>query len=219
MKELIPVTKQPINEVEALTCDARALHVFMESKQHFADWIKNRIEKYGFTEGVDFIVFHNSMKNPDGGRPSQEYSLTLDMAKQLGMVENNAKGMELRRYFIKCEQLAKKAAQRKPAVKATSSDAITARSLAISLRLLSRMKVYPEEMRAVFAARAVTALTGEPLHPLLPTIQDNRDTWLTPTAIAGRLNISANSVGRLLKKLGLHGDGGHRARTQPAGMG
>lgn len=46
------------------------------------------------------------MKNPNGGRPTVEYALTLDMAKQLCMVENNKKGRIARKYFIECEKIA-----------------------------------------------------------------------------------------------------------------
>ena len=50
---------------------------------------------------LGFLV---ATKKPNGGRPSQEYYITLDMAKQLAMVENNEKGMQVRKYFIECEK-------------------------------------------------------------------------------------------------------------------
>lgn len=99
MEELVKITEQ--NGRRAVS--ARELHAFLESKQQFADWIKNRIEKYGFVENQDFEVFHNFMKNPDGGRPLTEYALSIDMAKELSMLENNEKGKQARRYFIACE--------------------------------------------------------------------------------------------------------------------
>lgn len=212
MKELIPVAKNSINETEVLTCDARALHTFMGVKTPFKDWVRRRIEKYGFTEGQDYIkivndttLLKNERLSPNDFQAPIDYTLSIDMAKQLAMVENNDKGMEVRRYFINCERIAKESVSGKTARPRRSSSEINARSVAISLRALSRMKVYPEEMRAIFAARAVTALTGESIQPLLPPIRDSRDGWLTATAIGERLNISANAVGRLLKSYGLHG--------------
>lgn len=60
---------------------ARELHCFLESKRQFADWIKERIEKYGLIENVDFKVFHGFVKNHNDGRPLTEYDLTVDVAE------------------------------------------------------------------------------------------------------------------------------------------
>lgn len=98
--ELIPL--QDNNGSKAV--NARDLHAFLGSKQEFANWIKNRIEKYDLVENVDYVVFHNSMKNLEGGRPQIEYALTIDAAKELSMVEGNEKGKQARRYFIACEK-------------------------------------------------------------------------------------------------------------------
>lgn len=98
---------------------ARELHQFLESKQKFADWIKNRIAKYGFEENKDFYklyfdVYGNllNFRFPKLMTPDNEevrvdkidYVLTLNMAKELAMVENNEKGKEARKYFIECEE-------------------------------------------------------------------------------------------------------------------
>ncbi|WP_220400007.1 antA/AntB antirepressor family protein [Bacteroides cellulosilyticus] len=84
--------------------NARDLHGFLESKQDFSTWIKARIDKYDFVENQDYQVFHNFMENSKGGRPLIEYALSIDMAKELSMVEGNEKGKEARRYFIACEK-------------------------------------------------------------------------------------------------------------------
>lgn len=102
MKDLIPI--QENNGKKAV--NARDLHIFLESKQQFADWIKNRIKQYDFIEGQDYVVFHNSMNNSNGGRPQIEYALSINMAKELSMVEGNDKGKQARRYFIQCEEIA-----------------------------------------------------------------------------------------------------------------
>lgn len=100
MEELIPITDR--NGQRAV--NARDLHVFLESKQDFSTWIKNRIDKYDLAENVDYVVFHKYMENPNGGRPQIEYALTIDAAKELSMVEGNEKGKQARRYFIECEK-------------------------------------------------------------------------------------------------------------------
>lgn len=83
---------------------ARELHEFLESKRDFSNWIKNRIDKYGFVYGQDFTSFNKIVERENGAAVRIEYALTIDMAKELSMVENNDRGKEARRYFIQKEK-------------------------------------------------------------------------------------------------------------------
>jgi phage anti-repressor protein len=106
-QELIPVFPGTIAGVSAQLVDARVLHTFLASKQQFGNWIQNRIEEYGFTQAIDFTVINNFIKDETafgGKRKIIDYHLSLDMAKELSMVERNEKGREARRYFIECEK-------------------------------------------------------------------------------------------------------------------
>ena len=75
--------------------DARDLHAGLQVGRDYVTWIKGRIEKYGFREGVDFeAVIAKESCSPDlgskhGGHNAIVYRLALDMAKELAMVENN----------------------------------------------------------------------------------------------------------------------------------
>lgn len=62
------------------TVNARHLHKALGSKKAFSDWVKNRIASCNFKENGDFVVFHQTVRNPLGGRPGFEYFLTLDAA-------------------------------------------------------------------------------------------------------------------------------------------
>ena len=107
MNELIQVAERQIGDVAIQTVNARDLHAFLEVGKVFAAWIQERIEQYGFIEHHDFVVFSDSGNNPKGGRPAKEYAISLDMAKELAMVERNNKGKQARQYFIECERRAK----------------------------------------------------------------------------------------------------------------
>lgn len=100
MEELIKIDRT--GEIE--TVNARDLHGYLESKQEFSNWIKGRIEKYSFVESQDFLI---TLSESSGGRPAIEYHLSIDMAKELSMVENNEKGRQARKYFIEVEKLYK----------------------------------------------------------------------------------------------------------------
>ena len=120
------------NDEEQQAVNARDLHVFLARQQKFSTWIISRIQKYGFVENEDFIVdnedaqIHDKINSPkratatDGGFEKAtaknfvksatqiiDYYISLDMAKELAMIENNKKGREVRKYFIQCEKLLK----------------------------------------------------------------------------------------------------------------
>ena len=98
---IIPIYEN--NSKERLI-NARELHKELENKRKFADWIKQRIEQYGFVENEEFIKHHNFVTVGNLKRPQIDYFITIDMAKELCMVENNEKGRFIRRYFIETEK-------------------------------------------------------------------------------------------------------------------
>lgn len=100
---LIPVFNGLIQNQPVQLCNARELHAFVESKQQYTDWIKNRINEYGFIQDEDYLV----ITERTNGRPRKEYHITLDMGKELGMVERNERGRQIRQYFIRCERTLK----------------------------------------------------------------------------------------------------------------
>lgn len=82
--------------------DARQLHAWLGVATAFDDWMRRRIKEYGFEPVTDFssIVRKTPGKR---GRPTQDYLLTRDMAKELAMVERTDRGRLTRRYFIAME--------------------------------------------------------------------------------------------------------------------
>ena len=104
MSAIVPIRQAEINGAEVNSVNARELWEALESKREFATWIKSRIEKFGFVDGDDFLT---NLSKTQNGRPSIEYIITIDMAKELAMVENNEKGRQARRYFIEVEKRAK----------------------------------------------------------------------------------------------------------------
>lgn len=96
MKELIKVTY----DNDRPTVSGRALHEALEVKTAYKDWFPRMCE-YGFTEGQDF---RSILSESTGGRPSINHQLTIDMAKELCMLQRTDKGKEFRRYFIEVER-------------------------------------------------------------------------------------------------------------------
>ncbi len=112
---LIPVVDAAIGGDVQPCVDARTLHQWLKSGDRFADWIKKRIKTYGFIENEDFaclsVISETQRKDGQKGKARQtDYLLTLDVAKELSMVENNDQGRIARRYFIQCEKALRQSA-------------------------------------------------------------------------------------------------------------
>ena len=95
--EIVPIYE---NKKGERLINARELHKILENKRKFADWIKQRIEHYKFAEYQDFFTFHNFVKcdqKDNLGTKTKEYYISIDMAKELCMVENNETGRKMRK--------------------------------------------------------------------------------------------------------------------------
>lgn len=92
---------------EALTVSARDLHDALEVKTAFKDWFPRMCE-YGFNEGVDFNVLKNERVQFEGNREVTreltDYQISIDMAKEICMIQRTEKGREVRKYFLDLEK-------------------------------------------------------------------------------------------------------------------
>lgn len=101
MTELINVREENGQQLVS----ARELHEFLEVKTRFNDWINGRIKKYDFIENIDYIAITEKKVTAQGNESEyKDFAITLDMAKELSMVENSDKGSQARKYFIQCEK-------------------------------------------------------------------------------------------------------------------
>lgn len=82
------------------TVSARELHEFLEVKTPYDKWFPRMCE-YGFSEDIDFSTF---LSESTGGRPAQDAALTIDMAKEICMLQRNEKGKQARQYFLQLEK-------------------------------------------------------------------------------------------------------------------
>ncbi|MBA3755171.1 MAG: antA/AntB antirepressor family protein [Nitrosomonas sp.] len=107
MNNLIQISEREIDGSNIQTVNARELHSFLEVGKDFSNWIKDRIDQYSFVANQDYVVYAKTGENLSGGRPQKEYAISLDMAKEMSMVERNEKCKEALQYFIECERRAK----------------------------------------------------------------------------------------------------------------
>lgn len=155
MNEIIKVNY----ENDRPTVLARDLHDFLEVKTAFKDWFPRMCE-YGFSEGTDFCSF---LSESTGGRPAQDAQLTIEMAKEICMLQRNERGKQARQYFIQLEK------------DWNSPEKVMARALQIADKKIKRLETQIEEYRprVLFAGAVETSKSSILIGELAKILKQN----------------------------------------------
>lgn len=99
---LLPIEDHLVGAEQVPTVSARSLYAWLECRQKFPAWIEARIAQFGFVRNVDFTLHEIAADRHGSGYPQghTDYYLTLDMAKELAVVECNERGRQARQYLI-----------------------------------------------------------------------------------------------------------------------
>lgn len=102
--ELIPVHTNPDGGKAVM---GRDLHEFLEVRRDYTNWFKQMVG-YGFSEGQDYSLIEEETAghpvSPNLARPRHNHIITLDMAKEISMIQRTERGKQARQYFIECER-------------------------------------------------------------------------------------------------------------------
>lgn len=104
---LIPIANSQFADEVRPCVDAYILHKWLENDEPFTTWIKQHIRTYRLVENEDFILISirdDIEKKLNKKQKDKGYLLTLDVAKELSMMENSERGRIARRYFIDFER-------------------------------------------------------------------------------------------------------------------
>ena len=194
--QLIKTTEAIIGGESVNSVDARELHSFLGSKQDFSTWIKNRISKYDFVENEDFYMLHKKKEQVSGIKHLLEYIISIDMAKELSMVENNEMGKQARKYFIQCEKDLKKPQLNTPAD-----------LLKEELKIFALFEV-PKHLAQIESVKQVKKISGVDLSYalLVSPAQDNikkESVMLEPTELGKIHGLSGMMMNQKLMRMGL----------------
>lgn len=145
---------------DQLTVSARELHEFLESKERFSKWFERMIS-YGFEEGKDYTPYQKV--HPQNQQVILDYQLTIDMGKEISMLQRNDKGKQARKYFIDLENAW------------NTPERIMHRALQVSTELVHKQKLQIEEMKpkALFADAVSTSETSILIGDLAKLIKQN----------------------------------------------
>lgn len=98
--QLIKIESNVIGNGAVNSVNSREIHSSLWVKTPYSMWIQRAIEKYGFEENTDFTI----NKFVIGKATQIDYIVTLDMAKELCMLDDSEMGKSYRRYFIEKEK-------------------------------------------------------------------------------------------------------------------
>ncbi len=225
IQQLLPIRQ----DGEEFMVNARDLHAFLGVGKDFSTWIKDRIAKFGFIEGQDYVCvecfdspFSGNQSGRGGDRRSKDYHLTLDMAKELAMIERTPQGKAARQYFIACEKELRRLEREqrqlpKPSPFAKHLNGVPREEILQDLQFIITLnKLSPgiDENQAYLGAIGQMEAKGIDLKPLLDPKalaleSPHRCAELRPTDIARRYNIIRRNgkedpaaVNRLLADMG-----------------
>ena len=159
MNELFNVTTNG----DKLTLSARELYKELNIAGRFSRWFE-QMSEYGFEENVDFTSVQNcTVVNNGATRELQDYQITLDMAKEIAMLQRNEKGKEIRRKLIELEKAW------------NSPKKVMARALDIAHKTIANLQIENEEMKpkAIFADAVATSDTSILIGDLAKLIKQN----------------------------------------------
>ena len=186
MNELIKVTYDNDRPVVS----ARELHDFLEIETPYHKWFPRMCE-YGFTEGTDFSVTDIFVHNPAGGPQSmKDAALTIDMAKEICMIQRSEKGKQARQYFIQLEK------------DWNSPEKVMARALDIAHRELNTLKAANVELLAENERQQQVIADFEPVQQYVDTILQSTGTLAT-SQIAADYGLSAQQLNNILREAGI----------------
>lgn len=193
--------------------NARDLHHFLQVGRDFSNWIKSRISDYNFIENEDYTCSPNLASGENqglsrfwGGHNRIDYHITLDMAKELCMLERSELGQQARRYFIQMEKAARRLAQQQQL------------DIPTFLRQGGQMPSLPQNQITIDKDRYIALLEsensllksnhGKPLHPRKGQRLDEAEKseirrlyaqGIAKAAIARQINRSECAVSTVLK--------------------
>lgn len=182
MDELIRINY----DSERPTMNGRDLHDALQIKTAYKDWFPRMCE-YGFFEGTDFCSF---LSESSGGRPAVNHQLTIDMAKQLCMIQRTEIGRKFRQYFIQVEEAW------------NSPEAVMARALQFANQQLALLKHQNMELTDTIAVQNQQILEMKPKVSYYDVVLNCKD-LISTSAIAKDYGKSAIWMNRYLHEKGV----------------
>lgn len=178
------------------TVSARELHEKLEVTERFSSWF-DRMLKYGFEENVDFTSVKSfTVVNNGAQKPIDEYYISIDMAKEICMIQRSDKGKMFRQYFIECER--RLVETNKKAMPQTYIEAVEN-----LLNELKKNQALEEQGKLLLEQKEAAEAETERIYQVNKNFHSN---LYTATDLAKMLGTNPNKIGRIANEHNLKQD-------------
>lgn len=181
MNELLAVN------FDTQTVSARELHKRVGSTERFSHWFDRQLQ-FGFVENEDYTGCKKF--NALAKQELQDYDLSVDMAKQICMVQKNDRSREVRQYLIDLEKAW------------NTPEQVMARALKIAGNTIDSLKDRCKFLGGQIVEQQRVIEELQPKANYVDTILKSKATVLV-TQIAQDYGMSATAFNKVLKELGV----------------
>lgn len=188
MNELIKIN----NETEMPTVSARELHEGLEIKTRFNDWFP-RMTEYGFKQNQDYVLVTQKRETNNPKNPFTEfadYQISVDMAKQICMIQRTEKGRQYRQYFLDLEKAW------------NTPEQIFARALKMADKLIKAEKAKNEQLEMTVAVQKQQLAEQKPKLTYEDVVLKCKRP-VTTTTVASDFGVTAKWLNQLLRERGI----------------
>lgn len=164
---------------------ARELYDFLQPTERFANWFERQLQ-YGFVVNQDYLgceVFNTLAR-----QSLQDYFISVDMAKEISMIQRSDKGKQARQYFIECER--------------RSNQPVP--TFQIPQTLGEALQLAADQAKQLELAAPKVAHYDKVV---------DRHTLLTATQVGQKIHMSAVKLNRVLDELGVYNQAHKRGRA------
>lgn len=206
LAQLLPVGSSSIAGEAIQTASGRDIHAYLGIGKDFSTWVKAQIARARLVENRDYV---SSPSRGSSGQATIEYYFTLDAGKQIAMMSETEKGVEVREYFLECERRALgRVPTAKPGRRVASRLLTDVRAIDLIGDIIAKVPGARADVVAAIKLRMIEERTGLPVtqfQSALPAESIEKAVKLNPTAIGKRLapKMPPAEVNKTLIRLGL----------------
>ncbi|WP_438940576.1 antA/AntB antirepressor family protein [Enterococcus innesii] len=190
-KEIQELVKVTTNDRGEQLVSGRELHGFLEVRTKYTQWFDD-MTQYGFIENVDYSTLTELSEKKEGSRFVKRtiinHAMTIDMAKEISMIQRTPKGKQARQYFIQVEKEYRQSLQSTPSLSDSINAIVQHIKKAVEEDILAKSYTYNRDRVIADIRNELTELTEMAFTPA-PQLNQKYES-LTSSQLAKQLGFT-----------------------------